>query len=159
MVNQLLGVSTESEVDEMSRLFSDFVDGCLSVPINLPGFTYHKAMKVYGSNQWLIRFFWSWFAEICFFLVQARNDIISKINKTIEKRLQNKGASDTAGNGVLGRLLEEESLPNESMADFIINLLFAGNETTAKTMLFAVYFLTHCPKAMTKILVHIKPIQ
>ncbi|CAH8262292.1 unnamed protein product [Arabidopsis lyrata] len=43
----------------------------------------------------------------------ARKEIISKINKTIEKRLQNKAASDTAGagNGVLGRLLEEESLP------------------------------------------------
>ncbi|KAG7559594.1 Cytochrome P450 superfamily [Arabidopsis thaliana x Arabidopsis arenosa] len=101
MVNQLLGVSSQSEVNEMSQFFSDFVDGCLSVPINLPGFTYHKAMK-------------------------ARKEIISKINKTIEKRLQNKAASDTAGagNGVLGRLLEEESLPNESMADFIINLLF-----------------------------------
>ncbi|KAG7586890.1 Cytochrome P450 [Arabidopsis thaliana x Arabidopsis arenosa] len=127
MVNQLLGVSSESEVDEMSQLFSDFVDGCLSVPINLPGFTYHKAMK-------------------------ARKEIIRKINKTIEKLLQNKEASDTASNGVLGRLLEEESLPNESMADFIINLLFAGNETTSKTMLFAVYFLTHCPKAMTQLL-------
>ncbi|XP_010471395.1 PREDICTED: abietadienol/abietadienal oxidase-like [Camelina sativa] len=127
MVNQLLGVSSESEVNEMSQLFSDFVDGCLSVPIDLPGFTYHKAMK-------------------------ARKEIIRKINKTIEKRLQNKATSDTAGNGVLGRLLEEESLPNESMADFIINLLFAGNETTAKTMLFAVYFLTHCPKAMTQLL-------
>ncbi|CAH8359442.1 unnamed protein product [Eruca vesicaria subsp. sativa] len=126
MVNQLLGVSSESEVDEMSQLFSDFVDGCLSVPINLPGFTYHKAMK-------------------------ARKEIIRKINKTVEKLLHNKEA-DTAGNGVLGRLLEEESLPNESMADFIINLMFAGNETTAKTMLFAVYFLTHCPKAMTQIL-------
>ncbi|CAA7043119.1 unnamed protein product [Microthlaspi erraticum] len=128
MVNQLLGVSSESEVDEMSRLFSDFVDGCLSVPINLPGFTYHKAMK-------------------------ARNEIIRKINKTVDKLLQNKAAdSSTAGNGVLGRLLEEESLPNETMADFIINLMFAGNETTAKTMLFAVYFLTHCPKAMAQIL-------
>ncbi|CAE5963998.1 unnamed protein product [Arabidopsis arenosa] len=127
MVNQLLGVSSESEVDEMSQLFSDFVDGCLSVPIDLPGFTYHKAMK-------------------------ARKEIIRKINKMVEKLLQNKETSDTAGNGVLGRLLEEESLPNESMADFIINLLFAGNETTSKTMLFAVYFLTHCPKAMTQLL-------
>lgn len=154
MVNQLLGVSTESEVDEMSRLFSDFVDGCLSLPINLPGFTYHKAMKVWVKSM-VVHSFWSWFAEICLFLVQARNEIISKINKTIEKRLQNKAGLNTAGNGVLGRLLEEESLPNESMADFIVNLLFAGNETTAKTMLFAVYFLTHCPKAMTQLLVHI----
>lgn len=46
MVNQLLGVSTESEIGEMACLFSDFVDGCLSVPINLPGFTYYTAMKV-----------------------------------------------------------------------------------------------------------------
>lgn len=46
MVNQLLGVSSESEVDEMAHLFSDFVDGCLSVPINFPGFAFHTAMKV-----------------------------------------------------------------------------------------------------------------
>lgn len=47
MVNQLMGVSSESEVNQMAGFFSDFVDGCLSVPINLPGFTYHTAMKVY----------------------------------------------------------------------------------------------------------------
>lgn len=46
MVNQLLGVSSESEVNEMAQLFSDFVDGCLSVPINMAGFAYHTAMKV-----------------------------------------------------------------------------------------------------------------
>lgn len=46
MVNQLLGVSTESEINEMAELFSDFVDGCLSIPINFPGFAFHTAMKV-----------------------------------------------------------------------------------------------------------------
>lgn len=92
------------------------------------------------------------FLRVFLFHVQARKEIIRKIDKTVEKLVHSKEA-DTAGNGVLGRLLEEESLPNESMADFIINLMFAGNETTAKTMLFAVYFLTHCPKAMTQILV------
>lgn len=46
MVNQLLGVSSESEIDQMARFFSDFVDGCLSVPVDFPGFTYHTAMKV-----------------------------------------------------------------------------------------------------------------
>lgn len=63
-------------------------------------------------------------------------------------------SSPEIGNGVLGRLLEEESLPDDAVADFIINLLFAGNETTAKTMLFAVYFLTQCPRAMKQLLVH-----
>ena len=46
MVNQLLGASSETEIKEMTHLFSDFVDGCLSLPINLPGFAYHTAMKV-----------------------------------------------------------------------------------------------------------------
>ena len=56
-------------------------------------------------------------------------------------------------NGVLGRLVEEENLSDDAIADFIINLLFAGNETTAKTMLFAVYFLTHCRKALEQLVV------
>ncbi|CAA0820986.1 Cytochrome P450 superfamily protein [Striga hermonthica] len=51
MVNQLLGVSSESEVIEIAELFSDFADGCLSLPINLPGFPYHKAMKVMKYNK------------------------------------------------------------------------------------------------------------
>ncbi|KAF6153406.1 hypothetical protein GIB67_003596, partial [Kingdonia uniflora] len=126
MVNQLLGVSSESEVNEMARLFSDFVDGCLSVPINVPGFTYHTAMK-------------------------ARETIISKIKKIIEIRRQQKPASEVS-NGVLGRLVEEESLPDNVVADVIINLLFAGNETTSKTMLFAVYFLTKCPRALKQLM-------
>ncbi|KAL9432517.1 hypothetical protein AB3S75_027534 [Citrus x aurantiifolia] len=125
MVNQLLGVSSESEIDQMAQFFSDFVDGCLSVPVNFPGFTYHTAMK-------------------------AREKIISKIKKTIIEQRQ-KGSSES-GDGLLGRLLDEESLPDESISDFIINLLFAGNETTAKTMLFAVYFLTQNPRAMKQLL-------
>ncbi|KAI5674486.1 hypothetical protein M9H77_14850 [Catharanthus roseus] len=125
MVNQLLGVSNETEVNEMAELFSDFADGCLSVPINLPGSAYHTAMK-------------------------ARESIISKINRTIEIHRQK--SSSKVGNGVLGRLLEEEHLPDDAVADFIINLLFAGNETTAKTMLFAIYFLTHSPKALKELL-------
>ena len=48
-MKQLLGVTSERKVDEMARLFSDFVDGCLSVPINFPGFAYHTAMKVINN--------------------------------------------------------------------------------------------------------------
>ncbi|GFS30425.1 cytochrome P450 superfamily protein [Actinidia rufa] len=121
--------TSEREVDEMARLFSDFVDGCLSVPINFPGFAYHTAMK-------------------------ARESIISKINKTIEKHRQEVARPGAGvGNGLVGRLLDEESLADDVIADFVINLLFAGNETTAKTMLFAVYFLTHCPTALNQLLV------
>lgn len=75
---------------------------------------------------------------------------MSKIHSTIE-RWKTEGGSEEIGDGVLGRLLNEESLADEAIADFIINLIFAGNETTAKTMLFAVYFLTQSPNALKKV--------
>lgn len=126
MVNQLLGVSSETEVGEMAQLFSDFVDGCLSVPISLPGFAYHTAMN-------------------------ARKSIITKISKIIENTRHGDG-SDGGDGGLVGRLVVEGCLPDDAIADFIINLLFAGNETTAKTMLFAIYFLTNSPEATNQIL-------
>ncbi|RWV82529.1 hypothetical protein GW17_00055968, partial [Ensete ventricosum] len=80
---------------------------------------------------------------------QARKTITRKIKKMIEiTREQTRSAGE---NGVLGRLVEEENLPDDVVSDFIINLLFAGNETTAKTMLFALYFLTHCPDALEQV--------
>lgn len=88
-------------------------------------------------------------------IYQARESITSKINRTMEIH-RRKSSTEEIGNGVLGRLLEEESIPDDAVADFIINLLFAGNETTAKTMLFAVYFLTQCPRAMRQLLVQFK---
>lgn len=129
MVKQLLGISSEVEVNEMASLFSDFVDGCLSVPVKLPGFAYHTAMK-------------------------AREAIINKINQKITARRSSTSKAAAGSDGVLERLLEEENLPDEGVADFIINLLFAGNETTAKTMLFAAYFLTRCPPALKHLQVH-----
>lgn len=46
MVTEILGMLSQSDINEMAQLFSDFVDGCISVPINMPGFHYHTAMKV-----------------------------------------------------------------------------------------------------------------
>ena len=73
------------------------------------------------------------------------------MQKSMERR---SSSSSSSGHGVLARLLEEQKhLCDEAVEDFIINLLFAGNETTSKTMLFAVYYLTHSPKAFNQLLV------
>lgn len=87
-------------------------------------------------------------------IVQAREKIIDKFDKIVKKhREERKSGAELVGNGLLGRLVDDESLADDTMADFVINLLFAGNETTAKTMLFAIYFLTQCPEAMKQLLV------
>lgn len=124
MANQLLGVSTEREINEMSTHFSDFVDGVLSIPINISGSAYFKAMK-------------------------ARRILICKISKAIEERKNN--CNGVPKSGLLARILDEENLSEEIIGDFIISLLFAGHETTAKTMSFAVHFLTGCPKALEQL--------
>ncbi|KAH0451594.1 hypothetical protein IEQ34_018893 [Dendrobium chrysotoxum] len=112
MVNQLMGVSSEPEINEIACLFSDFVDGCLYDSINLPGFAYHTAMK-------------------------AREGFTAKIKNTIANGNQQGGSVERSE--VLVRLVEEENLKNDNqIADFIINLLFAGNETTTKTMLLLI---------------------
>ncbi|MFS7962163.1 putative abieta-7,13-dien-18-ol hydroxylase [Helianthus anomalus] len=84
--------------------------------------------------------------------MSARNNIIRKINKIICYTRLGDGDPGYDG-GLVRRLVVEGSLPDEAIADFIINLLFAGNETTAKTMLFAIYFLTHSPVAANQLLV------
>ncbi|KAG5536049.1 hypothetical protein RHGRI_023736 [Rhododendron griersonianum] len=164
MVNQLLGASSEREEDEMARLFSDFVDGCLSLPINFPGFAYHTAMKlritaakaacplrVVVDLRCQVRL--RRVTSVNYSVDQARETIITKIKTTIEKHRQEEDTREGGnGNGLLGRLVDEESLPDYAVVDFLINLIFAGNETTAKTMLFAVYYLTQSPPAMKQLL-------
>lgn len=124
MANQLLGVSTEDEINEMSTHFTDFLHGILSIPINISGFAYFKAMK-------------------------ARCILISKISQAIEDRKNNYNGVQKSG--LLARVLDEENLSEEIIGDFIISLLFAGHETTAKTMSFAIHFLTGCPKALDQL--------
>ena len=49
---------------------------------------------------------------------------------------------------LLTKLLEEGSLSDEIICDFILFLLFAGHETSSRAMAFSIKFLTNCPKAL-----------
>jgi len=51
---------------------------------------------------------------------------------------------------LLSRLLGEDFISNEDeiICDFILNLLFAGHETSFRAMLFSIKFLTDCPEAL-----------
>ncbi|PKU63325.1 Protein PRD1 [Dendrobium catenatum] len=105
MINQLMGVSSASEIKEMACKFSDFLDGCIYVPINLGGFTYHTAMK-------------------------ERKGIIAKFKNIIANGQQQGGSIERSG--VLGSLVEEENLNDNPIADFILNLQ-SGSEAQTQT--------------------------
>eukprot|EP00253_Pinus_taeda_P020092 PITA_20092 len=51
--------------------------------------------------------------------------------------------------------MEEGSLSDEIICDFILFLFFAGHETSSRAMTFAIKFLTTCPEALTQMKVTI----
>lgn len=46
ITNILLGMNVDYDIQTMERLFYDLAQGLISIPINLPGCTFHKALKV-----------------------------------------------------------------------------------------------------------------
>ena len=51
---------------------------------------------------------------------------------------------------LLNKLLEEGSLSDEIICDFILFLLFAGHETSSRALTLSLKFITTCPKALNR---------
>nr|UTS77789.1 cytochrome P450 720B46 [Ginkgo biloba] len=126
MAKQLLDLSPSKETEEIAALFFDFSASLLSIPIKIPGSAYARGLK-------------------------ARNLLISKIYKTIETRRQ-RHAYGVVHNDLLTKLMEEDSLSDEIVADFLVFLLFAGHETSSRSMALAIKFLTNCPTALQQLI-------
>jgi ent-kaurenoic acid hydroxylase len=46
IVNIFMGSSSENIIKNIGSLFTDLCSGMLSIPLNAPGFAFHKALKV-----------------------------------------------------------------------------------------------------------------
>ncbi|XP_068650759.1 abscisic acid 8'-hydroxylase CYP707A2 [Aristolochia californica] len=89
-----------------------------SMPINLPGTLFHKAMK-------------------------ARKQIASIMAKILAARRQCKEER----NDLLGSFMgEKEALSDEQMVDNIIGIIFASRDTTASVLTWVVKYLSDNPK-------------
>jgi len=122
MAKQLLDLSPSKETSEICELFVDFTNAVMAIPIKIPGSTYAKGLK-------------------------ARELLIRKISEMIKER---RSHQYVVHNDLLNKLLEEGSLSDEIICDFILFLLFAGHETSARAMAFAIKFLTKCPEALNQ---------
>jgi cytochrome P450 len=120
MAKQLLDLSPSKETTEICELFVDYTNAVIAIPIKIPGSAYAKGMK-------------------------ARQLLIRKICEIIEER---RSHPQVVHNDLLTKLLEEGSLSDEIICDFILFLLFAGHETSTRAMTFAIKFLTYCPQAL-----------
>lgn len=120
MAKQLLDLSPSKETNEICELFIDYTNAVASIPIKIPGSTYAKALK-------------------------AREILIGKISMMIEER---RNHCEVVHTDLLAKLLEEGTLSDEIICDFILFLLFAGHETSSRAMTFSIKFLTNCPRAL-----------
>ncbi|XP_002518804.2 abscisic acid 8'-hydroxylase CYP707A2 [Ricinus communis] len=106
--------------EELKRCYYILEKGYNSMPINLPGTLFHKAMK-------------------------ARKELAQILAKTLSSRRQMK----LDRNDLLGSFMEDkEGLSDEQIADNIIGVIFAARDTTASVLTWILKYLGENPSVL-----------
>ncbi|XP_008448712.2 beta-amyrin 11-oxidase-like isoform X1 [Cucumis melo] len=124
--------SIDSSIGEIEALFAQIALGFISLPINFPGFSFHKSLK-------------------------ARKELLSLLQSIInQKRMEKKKEGENwEAKDMMDLLIElkdedGEELDDETIRDLIFGKLFAGHETSAYTAMWAVLFLTNHPHILQR---------
>ncbi|KAJ1409556.1 Cytochrome P450 [Sesbania bispinosa] len=131
IVNIFIGSSNQHIVTKIGNLFNDLNNGLFSIPINAPGFAFHKALK-------------------------ARKKLVKLVQPIVEERkLMIKNGQVGDKKDLVDILLEikDENVPkleDEDIIDVLIGLLFAGHESTATGLTWSVTYLTQHPDIFRK---------
>ncbi|KAL7589587.1 abscisic acid 8'-hydroxylase 2 [Lactuca sativa] len=125
----VFGNKSEAEMEGIKPLYQCLEKGYNSMPLNLPGTPFNKAMK-------------------------ARKALNEKLKRMIEKR---KGSGEK-GEGLLGALLSNEEdegkkkmtmkLSESEIADNIIGVIFAAHDTTASVLTWLLKYLHDNPHVL-----------
>ncbi|KAL3517103.1 hypothetical protein ACH5RR_024005 [Cinchona calisaya] len=115
---------------KLRRDYKDFFNGLISFPFNIPGTTFHSALK-------------------------GRRNALKVIKDTFNKRRSTKKSHDQEAD-FLDCLLEEldkkETPLTEDIAlDLVFLLLFAAFETSSSAITLALKFLNHHPEALKEL--------
>lgn len=106
--------------EDLKRCYYILEKGYNSMPINLPGTLFHKAMK-------------------------ARKELAHILNKILSTRREMKRDH----NDLLGSFMgEKEGLTDEQIADNVIGLIFAARDTTASVLTWILKYLGENPSVL-----------
>lgn len=166
MVKNILSMNPgEPETERLRMLYMSFMKGVISIPLNLPGTAYRKAIQVYKIHDaWYFQQIDLWicvtkFFSLCFVMagVKSRATILKAIECLMEDRIAKKKAgTDEIGEAdLLGFVLEQSNLDAGQFGDLLLGLLFGGHETSSTAITLAVYFLEQCPKAVQQLRVSV----
>nr|ATG29953.1 CYP720B26 [Taxus chinensis] len=123
MAKKLLDLPPSEEMGDIYKAFDDFVGAVLSFPLNIPGTTYARGIR-------------------------ARGILLKRIHKCIKERREH---PEVLRNDLLTKLVREGTFSDEIIADTIIFFVFAGVETSAMAMTFAVKYLAENPRALEEL--------
>ncbi|XP_038976423.1 abscisic acid 8'-hydroxylase 1-like [Phoenix dactylifera] len=116
----IFGKDEISCIDELKQCYYTLERGYNSMPINLPGTLFHKAMK-------------------------ARKQLGHMVADILSSRRRNKAEADD----LLGSLMEAKAgLTDDQIADNIIGVIFAARDTTASVLTWVVKYLGDNPSIL-----------
>ncbi|XP_042027144.1 cytochrome P450 724B1-like [Salvia splendens] len=127
MLKNLMSIEPDDPLAEnILEEFLTFMKGFVSLPVYIPGNAYSKAVK-------------------------ARRRILSTLKDAIKKREKIMGNVSNVKGDFLDELLQKDCLNDEEKVSVLLDLLFAGYETTSGLMALVVYFLAQAPSALQKL--------
>ncbi|KAK1282303.1 hypothetical protein QJS10_CPB22g00346 [Acorus calamus] len=127
IVKQILSLRPDDhEATEILQKFHSFMEGLISMPINLPGTPYAKAIKARLEIE-----------DIARVLLHARRKV-----QTVDANRRT---------DFLDVLLTYEELSEEEIVSMVMGLLLGGYETTASLLAIIVKFLGDDPKVLNEL--------
>jgi len=127
----LLSIFGKEEIlyrDALKRCYYTLEQGYNSMPINVPGTLFHKAMK-------------------------ARKELAQIVAQIISSRRQRK---QDFHKDLLGSFMDEKSgLTDEQIADNVIGVIFAARDTTASVLTWIVKYLGENPSVLEAVTVSV----
>ncbi|KAJ0263602.1 Abscisic acid 8'-hydroxylase 1 [Hirschfeldia incana] len=119
----LLSIFGKDEVlyrEDLKRCYYILEKGYNSMPINLPGTLFHKAMK-------------------------ARKELSQILARILSERRENRSSDNDLLCSFMG---DKEELSDEQIADNIIGVIFAARDTTASVMTWILKYLAENPSVL-----------
>ncbi|KAF8010404.1 hypothetical protein BT93_J1125 [Corymbia citriodora subsp. variegata] len=124
---QMLGYDLAQSLEKLGDLYFTFIEGLMSIPLNIPGTTHYKCMK-------------------------DRKKALSILQELVKDRVS---SPETPYNDYLSRLItdmgKEKLLTEDSVVQIIFAFLFVSSEPISATLTLALMFLEENPKALEEI--------
>ncbi|CAL5210451.1 unnamed protein product [Lathyrus oleraceus] len=127
IVHVFMGSCNHNVVKKIESLFEDLMNGLNSLPINVPGFTFHNALKAREK------------------IVKILEPLVSERSKKIKN-----GQHEGERKDFMDILLDMKDVNGRKMedgdiSDLLIGLLAAGHESTATGIMWTIIYLTNHP--------------